>query len=96
MFCSLLRPNVLEQLVRLIITEPDPEVEENYRYRLSNIACEILTCDLPALNERLSADGTLMETLYSFVKQEPPLNPLLCSFFSKTLAMLITRHNEQV
>uniref|UniRef100_A0A6M2DRT2 Putative sap family cell cycle dependent phosphatase-associated protein n=1 Tax=Xenopsylla cheopis TaxID=163159 RepID=A0A6M2DRT2_XENCH len=91
----LLRPHVLEQLVTLIITEPDSALEENYRYRHSNTACEILTCDLPALNERLSADTTLLQTLYSFIKQEPPLNPLLCSFFSKTLAMLITRHNEQ-
>lgn len=86
----------MEQLVTLIITEPDSALEENYRYRHSNTACEILTCDLPALNERLSADTTLLQTLYSFIKQEPPLNPLLCSFFSKTLAMLITRHNEQV
>ncbi|XP_010779606.1 serine/threonine-protein phosphatase 6 regulatory subunit 3-B-like [Notothenia coriiceps] len=34
--------------------------------------------------------------LYSFLQNEPPLNPLLASFFSKVLSILIGRKPEQI
>ncbi len=34
--------------------------------------------------------------LYGFLQNEPPLNPLLASFFSKVLSILIGRKPEQV
>nr|XP_031529468.1 serine/threonine-protein phosphatase 6 regulatory subunit 2 isoform X3 [Vicugna pacos] len=60
------------------------------------MACELLTCDVPQINDRLGGDEALLNLLYSFLDREPPLNPLLASFFSKTIGNLIARKTEQV
>ena len=65
-------------------------------YRYSNIACELLTCDVGVINDKLGNEEPLLETLYAFLEQPSPLNPLLASFFSKTIGNLISRKTEQV
>lgn len=64
--------------------------------RFPNIACELLTSDVSIINDKLGGDESLLEMLYRFLEQEPPLNPLLASFFSKTIGNLIARKTEQV
>uniref|UniRef100_A0A8C9L536 Protein phosphatase 6 regulatory subunit 2 n=1 Tax=Serinus canaria TaxID=9135 RepID=A0A8C9L536_SERCA len=61
-----------------------------------NTACELLTSDVPQINDKLGGDETLLNILYDFLDHEPPLNPLLASFFSKTIGNLIARKTEQV
>lgn len=65
-------------------------------FRYPNIACELLTSDVSPINDKLGADESLLEKLYGFLEQEPPLNPLLASFFSKIFGNLIARKTEQV
>uniref|UniRef100_U3KA31 Protein phosphatase 6 regulatory subunit 2 n=1 Tax=Ficedula albicollis TaxID=59894 RepID=U3KA31_FICAL len=48
------------------------------------------------INDKLGGDETLLNILYDFLEHEPPLNPLLASFFSKTIGNLIARKTEQV
>lgn len=48
------------------------------------------------INDKLGGDESLLEVLYHFLEQDPPLNPLLASFFSKTIGNLIARKTEQV
>lgn len=48
------------------------------------------------INDKLGAEESLLEMLYHFLEQDPPLNPLLASFFSKTIGNLIARKTEQV
>ncbi|CAF96047.1 unnamed protein product, partial [Tetraodon nigroviridis] len=86
----------MQELVRLITTEPPTGVEEVKRFKYSNIACELLTCDVGEINEKLGNEEPLLESLYAFLEQPSPLNPLLASFFSKTIGNLITRKTEQV
>lgn len=86
----------MQELVNLTTAEPSPDVEESIRFKYPNIACELLTCDVPALNERLAGDQELLAKLYNFLDSEPPLNPLLASFFSKIMGVLITKKTEQV
>ncbi|KAK7892156.1 hypothetical protein WMY93_024119 [Mugilogobius chulae] len=85
----------MQELVRLITTEPPAGGEETKRFKYSNIACELLTCDVGVINDKLGNEEPLLETLYSFLEQPPPLNPLLASFFSKTIGNLIARKTEQ-
>lgn len=65
-------------------------------YRYPNISCELLTSDVSQINDRLVEDEKLLVKLYGFLQNQPPLNPLLASFFSKVLSILIGRKPEQV
>uniref|UniRef100_V5GLW4 Serine/threonine-protein phosphatase 6 regulatory subunit 3 n=1 Tax=Anoplophora glabripennis TaxID=217634 RepID=V5GLW4_ANOGL len=92
----LLKPDVMEELVTLTIKEPSIEIEERSRFKYPNIASELLTCDVPALNETLAGNEVLLDKLYSFLECDPPLNPLLASYFSKIMGALIAKKTEQV
>ncbi|KNC33937.1 hypothetical protein FF38_03525 [Lucilia cuprina] len=89
------RPDVIRRLIELITTEPPEEMPLSERFRHANIASEILTMGLPSLDEKLLADTDTLNMLYSYLENEPPLNPLLASFFSKTFSMLFTKKSEQ-
>ncbi|KAG5846081.1 hypothetical protein ANANG_G00145940 [Anguilla anguilla] len=86
----------MQELVTLITREPPEDMEEKIRFKYPNIACELLTSDVNHINDKLGGDESLLETLYGFLEQQPPLNPLLASFFSKTIGNLIARKTEQV
>ncbi|KAL8222593.1 UNVERIFIED_CONTAM: Serine/threonine-protein phosphatase 6 regulatory subunit 2 [Gekko kuhli] len=92
----LCQQSCLEELVSLITHEPPLDMDEKVRFKYPNTACELLTSDVPQINDRLGGDETLLNILYDFLDQEPPLNPLLASFFSKTTGSLIARKTEQV
>ncbi|KAM4747153.1 serine/threonine-protein phosphatase 6 regulatory subunit 2 isoform 2-T2 [Rhinophrynus dorsalis] len=92
----LCQPQCMEQLVQLITQQPPEDMEEKIRFKYPNIACELLTCDVPQINDKLGEDENLLNILYDFLRQAPPLNPLLASFFSKTIGNLIARKTEQV
>lgn len=94
--CSLCQRNILAELVSYITEEPSEDLDEKVRFKYPNIACELLTCDVPMLNESLSQDNELLEKLYSFLEKDPPLNPLLASFLSRTLGVLIVKKLDQV
>ncbi|XP_077356790.1 serine/threonine-protein phosphatase 6 regulatory subunit 2-like isoform X2 [Festucalex cinctus] len=86
----------MQELVGLITTEPPADMEERSRFKLPNIACELLTSDVSIINDKLGGEESLLEMLYHFLEQVPPLNPLLASFFSKTIGNLIARKTEEV
>lgn len=90
------RVEIIEQLVDFITKEPPTDVADAIRFKYSNIACEILTTNKSALSTLLIEHQYLLEKLYAFLEQQPPLNPLLASFFSKTFGMLISKKAEQV
>ncbi|XP_051016151.1 serine/threonine-protein phosphatase 6 regulatory subunit 2 isoform X2 [Acomys russatus] len=92
----LCRQQCMEELVSLITQDPPLDMEEKVRFKYPNTACELLTCDVPQISDRLGEDESLLNLLYDFLDQEPPLNPLLASFFSKTIGNLIARKTEQV
>ena len=50
---SLVNPDILSELIGLIITEPSKDLEESARFRLPNIAAEILSCEVPQINEQV-------------------------------------------
>ncbi|KAL0968047.1 hypothetical protein UPYG_G00261610 [Umbra pygmaea] len=92
----LVRPQCMEDLVTYITQEPSDDVEEKIKYKYPNISCELLTSDVGQINDRLGEDESLLMKLYGFLQNESPLNPLLASFFSKVLSILIGRKPEQI
>lgn len=85
---------IFPNIVKVIFTELIDCTPPSHRF--PNIACELLTSDVSLINDKLGGDESLLETLYHFLEQDPPLNPLLASFFSKTIGNLIARKTEQV
>ncbi|KAM3960068.1 phosphatase 6 regulatory subunit 1-like protein fmt [Aphomia sociella] len=91
----LTKPEILAELITLITEEPPHSVELTAQYRHASVACEVLTSQLSMLSERLSLDVTQMNRLCDFLNKDPPLNPLLASYFSKTVEMLLERSPKQ-
>lgn len=96
MFSSFHRKDIIEELITLITIEPPSDLPEVVRFKHPNLACEILTAETPDLTECIIENQSVLEKLFSFLEQEPPLNPLLTSFFSKTFGNLIVKKAEQV
>lgn len=64
--------------------------------RYPSVSCEILTSDVTQINDALGEDESLLRRLYSFLQTGGILNPLLASFFSKVMGILINRKTDQV
>lgn len=92
----LVQPENMEQMVKFITVEPPDDVDEKLRFKYPNTACELLTSDVTQINDKLAGDNDLVNMLYSFLEGEKPLNPLLASFFSKVMGLLITRKSEMI
>lgn len=92
----LVKPEILEELVDFITKEPADDVDEKLRYKYPNIACELLISDVQIIVDQLSCGDVLLNKLWTFLESETPLNPLLASFFSKVISLLITRKTSVV
>ncbi|XP_022292319.2 serine/threonine-protein phosphatase 6 regulatory subunit 3-like isoform X3 [Crassostrea virginica] len=90
------KPENMEDMVKLITVEPTDADDEKLRYKYSNTACELLTSDVSQINDALADSEELVKKLYAFLEMEKPLNPLLASFFSKVMGLLITRKSEMI
>ncbi|KAL7048626.1 hypothetical protein ACKWTF_003426 [Chironomus riparius] len=89
------RPEVVDELVTLITIVPPSNLDEKQRFLHPNLACEILTCDIPSLKQRIAEDHNLLNKLYGFFEQKTQLNPLLASFICKTFGMFIVKKMDQ-
>lgn len=92
----LLQPPHLQAMVAWVTQEPPAGGEERLRYKYPSVACEILTSDVPQINDALGADEALLNRLYGFLQSGDSLNPLLASFFSKVMGVLISRKTDQL
>ncbi|CAG5120318.1 unnamed protein product [Candidula unifasciata] len=86
----------MKELMKMITVEPPDDVDEKLRFKYPNTACELLTSDVAQINDRLAGDAELINMLYGFLEGDKPLNPLLASFFSKVMGLLITRKSEMI
>ena len=80
----------MEQLIDFVITEPLGDIDDKNRFKYSNIACELLTSNMFFIHNVLFTNESLLNRLYSFIQTDKKLNPLLASFFSKIMCLLLT------
>lgn len=92
----LTRPENLEQLVRMICFEPAEDVEDKVKFKYPHLACELLTSEVFTIVEQLSTSEYLMNMLWEFLDSSTPLNPLLASFISKVLGMLLNKETNVI
>lgn len=92
----LVQPEILNEMVTLITEEPTEDCDERLKYRYSNRACELLTFDIAQINDALASNEAALNKLYNFLNTEKHLNPLLASFFSKTVGLLILKKTESI
>eukprot|EP00731_Ephydatia_muelleri_P029817 Em0021g340a len=85
----LTRPEILEELVNLVSHEPPNNVDEKVRFKYPHLACELLTSDVYAIVEALSTNDKLLQVLWSFLDLNCVVNPLVGSFVSKVIIMLL-------
>ena len=71
---------------------PDREI----RYRYANTACELLISDCPPITDKLASEDRYRDQIYAFLQSDAPFNPLLASFISKTMGILIARKSDMV
>lgn len=92
----IVQPQHMEELVTCITQEPSSDMDEKLRYKYASVSCEILTADVSQVNDALGEDESLLKQLYGFLQNNEDLNPLLASFFSKVMGILINRKTEQI
>ena len=91
-----MKPEILHELVSLVTVEPSTETPDTKRFKYNNIAAELFSCDVPVINDALVSDESLLTELCNFIYSEPPLNPLMASFFSKSMAVLVGRKSDKM
>lgn len=95
--CSLTKPDIALELVRLVTQEPQENEKPETQFVMPNLACEILTSDIQPMYNVLSHEEDIWKCFFSFLEDnDPPLNSLMASYFSRTLCSLILKTGSQV
>lgn len=61
--CSLCQDTVLEELVSLVVTEPNSEVEYQVRFKHASLAAELLSAEVPSIVDKLGSSEELLTVL---------------------------------
>lgn len=92
----LVKPEILHELVRLVTKEPSSDTPDAIRFKYNNIAAELFACDVASVNDAIVSEESFLTELCEFLYEEPPLHPLMASFFSKGMAILIGKKSEKM
>ncbi|KJE98219.1 hypothetical protein CAOG_08217 [Capsaspora owczarzaki ATCC 30864] len=84
-------PEVLEQLIKYTVNQPDEALDEREQYKYPSLAAEIISAEVWAICDGITQQQSLLETLWNFLDQPAPLNPLLASFFVKVASTLLLK-----
>uniref|UniRef100_A0A5S6KS02 Protein YIPF5 n=1 Tax=Xenopus tropicalis TaxID=8364 RepID=A0A5S6KS02_XENTR len=71
-------------------------VQPQHMEELVNCITQEPSTDVSQINDALGEDESLLKRLYGFLQTNEDLNPLLGSFFSKVMGILINRKTEQI
>lgn len=68
----------------------------NISLRYPFLACEILCSEIWTITESIYRDESLLDVLFAFLDQPPPLSPLLASYTSRVAQALLSRRTSEV
>eukprot|EP00123_Amoebidium_parasiticum_P013964 comp22250_c0_seq1/m.32856 comp22250_c0_seq1/g.32856 ORF comp22250_c0_seq1/g.32856 comp22250_c0_seq1/m.32856 type:complete len:704 (-) comp22250_c0_seq1:255-2366(-) len=91
----LTKEDVMARLVDYVITEPAEGLSVAVRFRYPNIVCEVLTSEVQPITDALCAGQPLVERLWGYLEQENTLQPLMASFVTKVLCVLVDRKRPE-
>ena len=63
-FSSLIQPEVLQEMVDLVVTEPASDLDMKSRFKYANLAAEVLTCGDVTIIDKLTGTPDLFNSLY--------------------------------
>lgn len=86
----------MEQLINYITLEPQNDEDEKTKFYKSYISCELLSSDTSLITDTLANDSILISQLWNFIRTREEINPLLASFFSKVVQLLLNRRPNLV
>jgi serine/threonine-protein phosphatase 6 regulatory subunit 3 len=89
------QPQTLLKLFEYITIDSNEDADPKRRFKYPFLACEILCSEIWTITESIYRDESLLEILFSFLDQPPPLNPLLASYTSRVGQSLLSRRTSE-
>ena len=72
------------------------EKAEKARQKYAFVACEVLSSETWSIIEALMENQQLLRHFWEFLRQEPPLDPITASYFTKINETLIDKKTEEM
>jgi len=89
------KPDVVKTMLELVTTDPPGPIEDLQRFKLPNVASEVLTTDIQGVSDVICEKESL-DMIWGILEGEAPLNPLLASYFAKIIKNLLNRRPDQI
>jgi len=95
----LVQPEVLEQLVAYISSEPkededEDEAEQEKQKRFAHLAYEAIQSDI--LKEAMINDHNMLDKFFDFLDITTEMDPLRCAYFSRIVELLFERYPKEL
>lgn len=72
------------------------EKREKTRLKYANVACEILSSETRSIIDTLMENEQHLRQFWSYLKREPPLDPLEAGYFTKVNETLLDKKTEEM
>mmetsp|Transcript_30167 Transcript_30167/g.84270 ORF Transcript_30167/g.84270 Transcript_30167/m.84270 type:complete len:593 (+) Transcript_30167:130-1908(+) len=87
----LLQTETLQKLLFYLTTDPEPDAESKTRHKYPYLACEILCLEVWDICEAIYENTNLLDQLWAFLDQEPPLSSQTASYVCRVAGVLLQR-----
>lgn len=89
------KDEVVRELLNLISTVPEGAPDDRMRFKYANVASEVLTSDTQTIIESI-CQGESLDLLWGILDAPAPLNPIVASYFTKVIYMLLNKRTELI
>jgi len=85
----------VKKLLAYVTNEPQGSPDDRMRFKYPNVASELLTTDSPGILDVICTMESL-DLIWGVLDQPAPLNPLIASYFTKLIMMLLNKRPELI